>query len=201
MKNSLSQNLVKMILVAAVASATSVVGVSSASAAAGNEVGILFGIRSAEFSTDATIEPDYKSSLGFAAGVIAIGEMGGMKFRTGGYYATRGTEIEIAGVKADLEVASLDVPVTVLYDLNDMVSFFGGALFAVRISDDCSGDAAICDSDIIDELSSFYTAATIGMHAQFHPNWSGEISYEYGLSDVTEDTGMNTLAVSAIFAY
>ena len=87
-----------------------------------------------------------------------------------------------------------------MYSFNDMLSMFGGAVFALKVSDDCTGDATICNT-VSDDIESFHTAATIGLNAKFHPNWSGEVSYEYGLSDIAKDTSMSSISLGAIFIY
>lgn len=170
-------------------------------AATGTDVGVFFGIKNADYSTDVTPEPDYKSSTGFMGGAVATGEFGGLLFRTGGYYAERNAEIDQSGVSADLKIAYIDVPVTLMYAFNDSLSVFGGAVIALKVNDDCSGNSVICSSDFADDIKSFYSAATFGLRAKFHPNWAGEISYEMGLSEVSTDTDVNALSLGAIFVY
>lgn len=172
---------------------------SSAFAAGGTDVGVFFGMKNASFDTD-TAGTDFKTKTGLMGGVIATGEMGGLMFRTGGYYASRAAEITAGPLAAELSVATVDVPVTLLYKFNDMLGVFGGALFALKISDDCTGDATIC-SNVSDELESFHTAATFGLQAKFHPNWSGEVFYEHGLNDIAEDVSMSAISLGVLFIY
>lgn len=175
---------------------------TSAFAQGETEVGVLFGMKNAEFDTD-TSGVDFKSETGLMGGVIAYGEMGGMKFRTGGYYSARNTKS--SGTK--LKLAYLDVPVTLMYSFNEMFSVFGGALLGLKLSDSCSSDTAgVCD-ELGDNINGLHAAATVGLNARFHPNWSGEIFYEHGLNPVvdknlaTDDVDASAISAAAVFIY
>ena len=173
----------------------------SARASQGTDVGFMVGIKNADFDSDSA-GASYDAQTGFMAGFIATGELGGLQFRSGGYYAQRSAELDFSGSKVDFEIGYLDVPVTVLYNFNEMLGIFGGAVLGIKVTEDCSGAAAasLCDG-LEDDIESTYVAGTVGLHAKFHPNWSGEISYEIGLTDIAEDTSANALSAGVIFIY
>lgn len=183
------------------ASSALVVGLilsTSAFAAGGTEVGVYFGIKNADVEVDNTTA-DINSELGFMGGMLAVGEMGGIAFRTGGYLAQRNFSIDAgAGGNADIKTMYIDVPVTALFKFNEMLGAFAGAVLSIKATDDCSGPAGICDSV---DLNSFMASASFGLHAKFHPNWSGDISYELGLNDMADDTKANAISVGAAFLY
>lgn len=176
-----------------------VVATSPSFAAGGTDVGVFFGMKNTEYDIDVA-GVDTTAKTGIMAGAIAYGEMGGLSFRTGGYYSQRNSEVDISGTELQLKVSYLDVPVTVMYSFNDMFSVFGGAVLGLKVSDDCSGDSTACDS-FSDDVKSFHAAAQLGLNAKFHPNWSGEIFYEHGLNDIAEDTSATALSAAVVFIY
>jgi hypothetical protein len=178
---------------------------TSAFAAVGSggatDVGIMFGMKDADFSGDGSNNYDYDSKSAVMLGVIAIGDMSGILFRTGGYYTERKTTLSTSATNADLKITTIDIPVTLLYKFNDMLGVFAGPLFAVKVSDKCSGDATICASKEGSDVKSLHTALTAGLNAKFHPNWSAEVFYEYGLTDISKNTTVNSISLDAIFTY
>jgi hypothetical protein len=178
---------------------------SVANASSGTDVGYFFGIKNATFSSTANPAPTFSSATGLMAGMVAVGDMGSgaLKFRSGGYYSERTAKSEVSGATSTIKFSYLDVPVTALYKMNDMVGFFAGVDLGLKINDSCSGDSTICASTTGGNYqpSSFVTSAQLGLNAKFHPNWSGEIFYELGLSDLSQYTKANALSAALLFLY
>ncbi len=191
-----------ILAVTAIASVSAAAYVSSPSS--GTDVGYMFGVKNANFSTSGSPAPTFTSETGLMAGVIAIGDLGsGVKFRSGGYYAERTAKTTLSGATSTIKFSYLDVPVTALYKFNDMVGAFGGLALGLKIADSCTGDSTVCSSTTggYNLPASFITAGQLGLDAKFHPNWSGEIFYEFGLSDISQSTKASSISAALIFIY
>jgi Outer membrane protein beta-barrel domain len=173
-------------------------------ASQGTDVGVMIGVKDATFSNSSSGSPTFTSEAGVMVGAIAVGELGGdIYFRSGGYYTQREAKANLAGADATITFSYIDIPVTVMYKFNDMLGAFGGLGLGLKVAESCSGDPGICSTSSEGYVSanSFVTSVQLGLNAKFHPNWSGELFYEIGLSDVSTSTMSNSISADVMFIY
>jgi hypothetical protein len=172
-----------LVVVCAVLSLVSI----SAFAAAAPGMGYMVGFKNADYDVDGS---ETTSKPGLMAGVITVIEMGGLNLRTGGYYAERKGETEGATTDTEFSISYVDVPVTALFNMNDYFGVFAGAVAGLKVAD-----------DNVNNAESLYLAGTVGLRAVFGPNWAGEFSYEMGLTEVADNTDVNSMSLNVQFLY
>lgn len=175
-------------------------GLAVAKAEVPFEVGATVGLHVSDWSYDGA-GYDTESSTGLIVGATIYREVSpAFTLRTGGYYSQRKGSLKdtTSSVETDFEVASVDVPVTAMFEMASGFGVFAGGLFSLKVSDDCSGDAALCDTF---DPETFMTSASLGISARVHPNWSAEAFYNLGLSEAAKDLDVNSAGIQLVFVY
>jgi len=168
-----------------------------ANAATAPDLGYMLGFKNANYDID---NVSTSSKPGVMLGVISVLDLGGIKLRTGGYYAERNSEIKgQSTTNDDVEVglSYVDVPVT-LYFGNESFGFFAGAVAAMKLNDSVKTSSGTFE---LEDVSSVHFAGTAGMRAVFGPNWAGELSYEMGLNDLAKDVEASAVSLNLQFIY
>jgi hypothetical protein len=106
--------------------------------------------------------------------------------------------VEAGANDQEISLSYIDVPVTALFNVNDYFGVFAGAVAGLKVSDDCEVAGASCE---VQGVESLYLAGTVGLRAVFGPNWAGEFSYEMGLTEVADNTDVNSMSLNVQFLY
>jgi hypothetical protein len=162
------------------------------------ETGFTFGVATSDFESE-TSGVTVNGEAGLLVGGTFYKDMGDLfSLRMGGYVARHNAEIKIATDNTDIQILTIDVPVTAMFNLSEGFGLFVGPAFSMTINDKCTGDSAFCDEF---DPESFVTFANFGVHVRVHPNWAVEAFYNLGLSDVADKLSYNNAGVQASFIY
>ncbi len=162
------------------------------------EGGFSFGISSPDFEEPAGSTID--GNAGYVVGGTFFKKTSeSFSLRVGGHLTNNPATIELTGfgLEADIEVLTLNVPITAMYNLSEGFGLFVGPQIGIVVSDDCTGDSTICDDF---DTESITTAVTLGVHARVHPNWGLDAFYTTKV-EVAEDTEFSSLGILASFIY
>lgn len=160
------------------------------------QYGFFGGLNSTEFDSDAS----WDRELGFEGGVTAHFDIQD-KFllRTGAGFVQKKSSTQVLGSSIDLEFSYLEVPVTVLYDINDSVGLIGGLNFDIKLSDSC-GSSVLTSCSVLDAESLVFNLV-LGAHIKLSEESRIEPLIEIlGLSDVASGTKIgNSLSLRYIY--
>ncbi|MCB0407698.1 MAG: outer membrane beta-barrel protein [Bdellovibrionales bacterium] len=161
-----------------------------------SEMAVTGGLQTTGVDADSGASVDGGS--GFFAGILGFMELGnGGVLRSGALLNQRKWEVD--SNNSEYETLNLDVPITYMYMVNDIIGIFGGAKFGLNISDDCSkGTLSTCDAD----PETIYYGGEIGGHFRFNPNFGVEATFDIGLSDIADQLAWkNSLVIGAFFLF
>lgn len=165
------------------------------------EVGIIAGIRQTDVELD-TSDADTSSGTGLQAGVLGLMEVGnGWNVRAGGIYSTRSFDVKVGDLKDEVTLTYLDVPLTVMYLVNETFGFFGGLNLGLQVGDDCdqSGSGS-GNCDYGDDATGVIYSLQLGGQFRFVPNMGLELTYDLGMSDVWEGDDVTLEKASGVAA-
>lgn len=174
-------------------------GVLPAHAETPYEVGATVGLSVSDWESDVSGSNwDGKSGLILGATFYRTwGDTFGL--RAGGYYVERKSDFRSAGATGEVSVKAVDVPITALFQVASGFGLFVGPQFSLAVSDSCdSSTASACDNF---DAKTLTTALSLGASMRVHPNWAVEAFYNIAVSDIADDTKVNTAGVQAAFIY
>lgn len=157
-----------------------------------SEMALTGGIQTTEVDIDTTgSDPD--GGTGFYAGILGFMEMGNNGFVRSGLLLSQ-RKFENGDLEA--ETLNLDVPITYLMMMNDLVGVFGGAKLGLNISDDCSAPAGItCETD----AETIYFGLELGGHFRFAPNFGAEATFNMGLGEIAKNVDWENSLMAGVF--
>lgn len=159
--------------------------------------GLTVGVKQNSYVSDLSGVKE-KDGLGYSLGGFAVMDINEMlKFRTGLAFNQRIYGAESGTSDVTYTVNYLDIPVTLQYNVTDMVGLFGGINLGVKASASCSGDN--CDVDDADPKSTV-TPIVLGANFRTSAEMGFEFYLERGSGEILKDVKEYS-AIGANFFY
>lgn len=137
------------------------------------DFGIEVGVRSQ--SADVDSPSSSKSQMGFQFGATtAIPVSENIYFRTGMLYTQRPLVVENGSNEYKYSLNYVDIPVQVLYKVEEYAGVFAGVAVAMNMDKNCSGVAGCRVNDVKTPL----VPLTFGATFKFAPQFGGSIQFE-----------------------
>jgi hypothetical protein len=122
-----------------------------------------------------------------------------LQFRTGFIYNQRSYKLSTTGVDVDLNLAYVDIPVTLMYKFAEYGGAFAGPVASLMVSKECklsiSGTCSTKDPD------AFVLGYEFGVMFKFAPQMGIELYYEMIPTEFWKDSLKNSRIVGVNFLY
>lgn len=147
------------------------------------DLNFIYGLNQSYFRSSDASDPSYDPSIGVTFGTLLFGDWTpSVGYRTGIYFTQRVTTISVGPANAHFNIGYLDIPLTVMYRLNEKYGVFAGAVPAIKTSSDCTGFMTICNADFVAEANLQAFGAQAGFNFRLGGIWSAELIYDWGLT-------------------
>lgn len=164
-----------------------------------NDFAAVLGFRSN--SADAvTSGVNVNSKTSFGLGVLGFMDLNeALQFRSGFLYNQRNYQTSVGTTETDLNIAYVDIPVTLMYKFADYAGVFAGPVVSLLASKECKVSGGTCS--ITKDPESMVLPIQFGVSFKFAPQMGAELYYEMTSSDFWKDTLKNSRTVGANFLY
>lgn len=165
------------------------------------QYGIVAGLNSSKFKTSGASSSTWDRKLGLNVGgqfLYAINES--VELRTGGTFIQKTSSASSGGLTVDFTLTYLEIPLTVIFNVNEDVGIIAGLNFDLKLSDGCSGDnVSYCK---INSPKSTTYGATVGGRFNISGPHAIEALFEMGLADILNKTKLdNSIAVQYAYKF
>lgn len=159
-------------------------GMGFATSAQAYELGAFGEVNMNEFDASGA---DSDLEFGFGFGASAYGDWQAWKWRSGVGLLQRNSTVG----NSDFEVTYLQVPATLMMELNNFVRPFAGLALNLNISDDVPAGT---------DAKTMVFTIPLGVHFQVSEEHRAEVIYDLGLSEVASDVDQGT-SLAARYVY
>lgn len=167
------------------------------SAAQAQEYGFFVGMNSSVFKTDGM---SWDRDMGFTLGgqyFIPVNE--NIIFRTGGGLVQKASKGTQSGTKYEFSFTYLEIPATVLFNINEMVGLIAGLNFDLKMADSCKAGGQTCT---FTDAKSFTYSAAFGGRFNLVDAHNIEALFELGLADINKNVKLaNALTVQYAYKF
>lgn len=168
------------------------------SAAQAQEFGLFGGINSSVFKTSGL---SWKRKIGIGVGgqyFHTINE--NMVFRTGAGFVQKSSEVTDSGTTLETSFSYLEIPATLLFNINEIVGLIAGFNFDLKMADSCTISGS--SNCTLNDAKSFTYSATFGGRFHVQDMHYIEALFELGLADINKNVKLdNSLAVQYAYKF
>ena len=163
-----------------------------------NDFAAVLGFRSN--SADAVANGvNVNSKTSFGLGVLGFMDLNeALQFRSGFLYNQRNYQTSVGTTETDLNIAYVDIPVTLMYKFADYAGVFAGPVVSLLVSKECKTTGG-CGN--IKNPESMVLPIQFGVSFKFAPQMGAELYYEMTSSEFWKDSLKNSRTVGANFLY
>jgi len=154
------------------------------------QYGIVAGLNSSKFKTSGASSTTWDRKIGLNVGgqfLFPINES--IELRTGGTFIQKTSSITSGSVTVDFTLTYLEIPLTVIFNVNETVGIIAGLNLDLKLSDSCSGTNVV--SCKINSPKSMSYGATVGGRFNISGPHAIEALFEMGLADIFNQTKLD----------
>jgi hypothetical protein len=166
--------------------------------AQGVSFGVKGGVNFASINFSGDFSPDVKSKVGFHTGVfVSLMLSDKIGIQPEALYSIQGTKIDISTYDQQYNLAYINVPILLRYNLNDMISLHAGPQIGLLLSAEEEFDGST--TDIKDSLKGTDMGIAVGGEVDLPAKLGFGVRYVIGLSNLEDDSSGDVTVKNGVF--